>query len=153
MKKIRLTVIRAIAAVVFVFAFMLNIHTNLEGETTLFGQLLVANSAGSGGSGGSGPGETLYFKKVKNETYTQCPIVKVQGTRWVGVSGDVQVGTIIKGYTVIVNANGQKGYYEEYEYYTNGVGNKVTCPDWTIFSSCTPGVYCPGTGDGPYIPQ
>lgn len=54
MKKIRLTAIRAIAAAVFVFAFMLNIHTNLEGETSLFGKLLVANSGGSGNSSGAG---------------------------------------------------------------------------------------------------
>lgn len=54
MKKIRLTAIRAIAAAVFVFAFMLNIHTNLEGETSLFGQMLVGQTGGSSGSGGSG---------------------------------------------------------------------------------------------------
>lgn len=103
--------------------------------------------------GGDGTGETLYFKKpTTTEPPTGCPIVRIEGTRWVGVSGNVAVGSKVNGNTVTVNVQGEKGYYENYSYSTNGSGTKVTCPEWDLNRTCTPGLYCPGTGPDPYKP-
>ncbi|MEC3880617.1 hypothetical protein [Parapedobacter sp. 10938] len=73
MKRIRLTAVRAIAAAVFVFAFMLNIHTNFEGETSLFGQPLIGQTGtGTGSGSGSGSEQTLYKLEEVNCTKVCC---------------------------------------------------------------------------------
>ncbi|MFC7526947.1 hypothetical protein ACFQRK_23525 [Parapedobacter sp. GCM10030251] len=49
-------VMRITAAGVFVFAFMLNIHTNFSGETSLIGQQLIGQTSGTGTGTGTGSG-------------------------------------------------------------------------------------------------
>ncbi|MFC7526952.1 hypothetical protein ACFQRK_23550 [Parapedobacter sp. GCM10030251] len=63
MKKGNFKIVRIAAAVVFVFAFLLNIHTNLDGGTSLFGQPLIADDTGTGS--GSAPVKCAVLHQIE----------------------------------------------------------------------------------------
>lgn len=146
-------VFKVAAAIVVAALLFLNVAVVSKDKATAYLEVssiykVLADESGASGASGDG---TLYFKEPKETTVNTCPKVTVSGQRWQGVSGSVAVGTVINGATVTVNASGEKGYWENYSYQTDGKGKKVECPDWNVFRTCTPGTFCPGTGDGPYL--
>ncbi|OQP61070.1 hypothetical protein A3860_04960 [Niastella vici] len=107
--------------------------------SSIYKVLAEGESAGSADGGTSAAG---MFQYGTDNDITDCPIETITGVRWEGVSGSVQVGTVIKGATVQLNASGEKGYYESYTKTTDGKGTQRTCHTVPILWYCTPSRTC-----------
>lgn len=135
MKKSNLKVVRIAAAVVFVLAFMLNIHTNLEGETSLFGQQLIADDTGTGtgggtgsGSGGGGTGTADPLLGEEDETFCPPEYDKIEIViETINSESELEIGGSIIRYLGRVWIEGRQYYSYSKETRRNIQTSRIRC--------------------------